>query len=58
MKQHVEATTAKLLPQSVTRPKAGALVHSDKLDAVDETHEARFGLTYDPRQLRCRPHML
>ena len=44
--------------QSVTRSEAGALVHGDKLHAVDETHETRFGLPDDPGQLCRRPGML
>jgi hypothetical protein len=58
VKQYIESATAKLFPKSVTRSEAGTLVDGDKLDAVDETHETRFGFAYDPCQLCCRPGML
>ena len=58
VKQYIELAAAQLFPQSVTRSEAGALVHGDKLHAVDETHETRFGLADDPSQLCCRPGML
>jgi hypothetical protein len=58
VKQDIELAAAQLFPQSVTRSEAGALVYGDKLHAVDETHETRFSLAYDPSQLCCRPGVL
>jgi hypothetical protein len=58
VKEDVELATAELFPQSVTRSEAGTLVYGDKLHAVDETHETRFSLAYDPCQLCPRPRAL
>ena len=59
VQQHVEAAARKLLGAvRDARRQAGALVHGDKLHALDQTHEARFGLADDPRELRLRPGLL
>jgi hypothetical protein len=58
VKKDIELAAAKLFPQSVTRAEAGTLVDGDKLHAVDETHETRFRLAYDPCQLCPRPRVL
>ena len=58
VKQHVELPTTQLFAQIAQPRQPGALVDGDKLDTVEEFHEASFSLADDPGQLCGGPYML
>ena len=58
VEQNVELPAAQSRAQVPERAEAGPLVDDDKLDPINETHEARFGLADDPRYLRRWPRVL
>jgi len=58
VQQRVEPPATQPSAQRAQGREAGALVHGDKLDALDETHETCFGLADDPAQLCRGPRLL
>ncbi len=58
VEQNIEAPATQLGAQIAASPPSGPLVDGDKLDAVEESHESRFGLADDPGELGLGPDML